>query len=705
MGNDARREELRLKDFKSKDIRNIGFFSHAGAGKTTFAEALLFHAGVTTRRGRVEEGNTVSDWQPEEIRRGLSIDLSVLPFEWKGCKVNLIDTPGYMDFLGNVIGALRAVDSGVIFLCAVSGVEVGTERAWEYLRRESLPVFFLVNRMDREGANFYSALESIRTKFTPKATPVFLPIGKESAFRGLVNLLTMRALYFEGDGKMREDVVPQELVEEISRWREELLENIAETDDELLNLYLDGQEIPSEKLWQSLRRAILERKIFPVLCSSGLEDKGVTAVADFLVEFAPNPLERPPVKGKNPKTGEEEERPCSEDTPFAAFIFKVLSDPYVGKIAFFRVYSGKLSADARLYNASRDVEEKIGQLLLVRGKVQEPIKEVRAGDIAAVAKISEVFTGDTLSDKEHPIVFPPLEYPEPNYMAAIRPVGKADEEKISQALSRMLEEDPTLRVQREPDTKEDIVYGFGDIHLDVLAEKMKRKFGVEVALSVPKVPYKETIKKTARAEGKYKRQSGGRGQYGHAWLELEPLPRGQGFEFVDKIVGGVIPKNYIPAVEKGVQEAMQEGVLAGYPVIDVRVTVYDGSYHPVDSSDMAFKIAGSMAFRKGALEANPVLLEPIMSVEVLVPEENMGDVIGDLNARRGKILGMEPQDGYQKIRALVPLAELFRYSVDLRSITQGRGSFTMRFSHYEEVPPQIAETIIEKARKEKEAAS
>lgn len=705
MGNDTGREELRLKDFKGKDIRNIGFFSHAGAGKTTFAEALLFNAGVTTRRGRIEEGNTVSDWQPEEIRRGLSIDLSVLPFEWKGCKVNLVDTPGYMDFLGNVIGALRAVDSGVIFLCAVSGVEVGTEKAWEYLKREGLPVFFLVNRMDREGANFSAVLESIRTKFTPKATPVFLPIGKESAFQGLINLLTMRALYFEGDGKTREDAIPQELAEEASRWREELLENVAETDDELLNLYLDGQEIPSERLRESLRRALLERKVFPVLCASGLENKGVAAAVDFLVEFAPSPLERPPVRGKNPKTGEEEERPCSEDAPFSAFVFKVLSDPYVGKIAFFRVYSGKLSADARLYNASRDVEEKIGQLLLVRGKTQEPIKEVKAGDIAAVAKIAEVFTGNTLSDKEHPIVFPPLEYPEPNYMAAIRPVGKGDEEKISQALSRMLEEDPTLRVQREPDTKEDIVYGFGDIHLDVLAEKMKRKFGVEVALSVPKVPYKETIKKTARAEGKYKRQSGGRGQYGHAWLELEPLPRGQGFEFVDKIVGGVIPKNYIPAVEKGVQEAMQEGVLAGYPVVDVRVTVYDGSYHPVDSSDMAFKIAGSMAFRKGALEANPVLLEPIMSVEVVVPEENMGDVIGDLNARRGKILGMEPENGYQKIKALVPLAELFRYSVDLRSITQGRGSFTMRFSHYEEVPPQIAEGIIEKARKEREAAS
>jgi len=694
-----------LKDFKGEDIRNIGFFSHAGAGKTTFSEALLFNAGVTTRRGRVEEGNTVSDWQPEEVRRRLSIDLSVLPFEWKGRKVNLIDTPGYMDFVGNVLGALRAVDSGVIFLCAVSGVEVGVEKVWDYLKREGLPVFFLVNRMDREGANFYAVLESVRKKFAPKATPVMLPIGRESAFRGLVNLLSMKALYFGENGKTEEGAIPDELKEEAQRWREDLLENIAETDDELLNLYLEGQEIPFDSLQESLKRAVLERKLFPVLCSSGLENRGVTVVADFLVEFAPSPLDRPPVQGKNPKTQEKEERFCGEEAPFSAFVFKVISDPYVGKITFFRVYSGKLSADTRVYNASRDVEEKIGQLLLIRGKSQEPLKEVRAGDIAALAKVAEVFTGDTLSDREHPIVFPTLEYPEPNYMAAIRPVGKGDEEKISQALSRMLEEDPTLRVQRDPDTKEDIVYGFGDIHLDVLTEKMRRKFGVEVALSVPRVPYKETIKKTARAEGKYKRQSGGRGQYGHAWLELEPLPRGQGFEFVDKIVGGVIPKNYIPAVEKGVQEAMQEGVLAGYPVVDVRVTVYDGSYHPVDSSDMAFKIAGSMAFRKGATEASPVLLEPIMSIEVIVPEENMGDVIGDLNSRRGKILGMEPQDGYQKIKALVPLAELFRYSVDLRSMTQGRGSFIMRFSHYEEAPSQIAEGIIEKARKEKEAAS
>ncbi|HOA99381.1 MAG TPA: elongation factor G [Candidatus Atribacteria bacterium] len=694
-----------MNSFTSKNIRNVGLFSHAGSGKTTLSEALLFNAGLLSRRGKVEEGNTVSDWQPEEIKRGISIDLSILPWEWKGCKVNLIDTPGYADFVGNVLGAIRAVDSAVVLLCATSGVEVGTEKVWEYISRENLPVIFFINRMDREGANFDEAVEELQEKINPRATPLFIPVGKESDFRGVIDLLHFRALYFGKEGKVEEGEIPEEMKEVAQRARENLVENIAETNDDLLDLYLEGQEISPSQLEEALRVAIRERHIFPILCGSGVENKGVDILADFLVDFAPSPLERPPVRGINPLTEEEEERKCDENEPFSALVFKIISDPYVGKLALFRVFSGKISSDSRLYNASRGVEEKVGQLLFLRGKNQESAKEIKAGDIGVVAKIDEVYIGDTLADREHPIVFPPISYPEPTYMAAIRPLGKGDEEKISQALSRLMEEDPTFRLYRDPDTKEDIVYGMGDIHLDVLTEKMKRKFGVEVSLTIPQVPYKETIKKPAKAEGKYKRQSGGRGQYGHAFLELEPLPRGQGFEFVDKIVGGVIPRNYIPAVEKGVQEAMQEGVLAGYPVIDVRATVYDGSYHPVDSSDMAFKIAGSMAFKKGASEAEPVLLEPIMSVEVIVPEEYMGDVIGDLNSRRGRILGMDPQDSYQKIRALVPLAELFRYSVDLRSLTQGQGYFTMKFSHYEEVPAQLAEAIIEKAKKEKEAVS
>ncbi|MDI3525814.1 MAG: elongation factor, partial [Candidatus Atribacteria bacterium] len=691
-----------MKKFSMNNIRNAGLFGHAGSGKTTISEAMLYNAGVINRRGRVEDGNTVSDWQPEEAKRTMSIDLSLLPFEWKDCKINLIDTPGYMDFEGNVVAAVRAVDFGIIAVCAASGMGAGTEKAWKYLERENLPVVFFVNKIDREGAKFEETYQELSSKLSGKITPITIPIGKESNFQGIVDLISMQALYFDAEGKVSVKEIPSQLEEVVAEARERFLENVAETNDDLLNAYLEGQEISNEELKKALKEAIKERKIFPLLCGSGLENKGVGFLSDFIVEFMPDPGLRGKVKGLNPKTQEEVEIPCSEEAPFSAFVFKIISDPYVGKMAMFRVFSGKITADAKLYNASRDSEEKIGQLLFLRGKHQEQTQEIGAGDIGVVAKVANIGAGDTLSDPANPVVFPPLELPEPNYIAAIKPAGKSDEEKISAAISRIIEEDPVLKVARDPDTKEELVYGLGDIHLDVLVDKMKRKFGVEATLSVPKVPYKETIKKSAKAEGKYKRQSGGRGQYGHAWLEIEPLPRGQGFEFVDKIVGGVIPKNYIPAVEKGVQEAMQEGILAGYQVIDVKVTVFDGSFHPVDSSDMAFKIAGSMAFKKGAQEANPVLLEPIMKIEVLVPEENMGDVIGDLNSRRGKILGMEPQNGYQKIQALVPLAELFRYSVDLRSITQGRGSFTMKFDHYEEVPPQIAEAIIEKARKEKE---
>lgn len=694
-----------MKDFQTKDIRNLGLFAHAGAGKTTLSETMLFDAGIISRRGKVEEGNTVSDWQEEEIKRGISVNLSLLPFPWKGKKINLIDTPGYMDFLSNVLSATRVVDCGLISVCAVSGVEVGTERVWGYLAEGEVPVMFFLNKMDREGAKFDQVLESIRSALSPKVTPVCIPIGKESNFTGLVDLLSMKALYFGPEGKIaKEEEIPSDLQAMAQEFRENLIENIAETDDSLLDLYLEGQEISLEALKKALKEAINQRQIFPLLAGSALTNQGIDFLLDFIVEFAPSPLDRKPVVGTNPKTKEEEERLPQEEQPFSAWVFQIISDPYVGKMALLRVLSGKITTEDRVYNASRDQEEKVGQILFVRGKEQETADRLGPGDIGALTKISQVFIGDTLSAKDKPIVFPPITYPEPNYLAAIKPLGRGDEEKISQALSRILEEDPTLKVERNPDTKEDIVYGLGDIHLDVLVEKMKRKFGVEVSLAVPRVPYKETIKKKVQAEGKYKRQSGGRGQYGHCFLEIEPLERGQGFEFVDKIVGGAIPRNYIPAVEKGVQEAMQEGVLAGYPVVDVRVTVYDGSYHPVDSSDMAFKIAGSMAFRKGAQEAEPVLLEPMMEVEVKVPDENMGDIIGDLNSRRGKILGMNPQDGYQLVKALVPLAELFRYSVDLRSMTQGRAYFAMKFSHYEEVPSQIAQEIIAQAQREREEA-
>ncbi|HSV31899.1 MAG TPA: elongation factor G [Atribacteraceae bacterium] len=691
-----------MKKHEGRSIRNIGFFSHAGAGKTTLSESMLFNAGVTTRRGKVEEGNTVSDWEPEEIKRRLSIDLSVIPFEWKDRKVNLIDTPGYADFIGNVMGALRAIDGGALLVCAVSGVEVGTERSWKSLQEKNLPVVIFINKIDREGANYEKVLKSLQEKLSERITPLFLPIGKESDFRGIINLLTQKAYYFEKEGKgVREEAVPDEMKEAVAEFREAMLENIAETSDELLNMYLEGKTIEPTLLEKSLKEAIRQRKVFPVLCGSGLLNFGVTLFMDFMADYLPSPEDMPPVSGINPKTNVPAERVPAREAPFSAQVFKIISDPYVGKLAIIRVYSGLLSADARLYNATRDSEEKIGQLISLRGKNQEIISEVGAGDIAALAKISGIYTGDSLSDKNDPIVFPVIEFPEPNYLAAVKPLSRGDEDKISQALGRLLEEDFTIKMERNTDTKEEIVAGLGDIHLDVLAEKMKRKFGVDVSLTVPRVSYKETIKGSTKTEGKYKRQSGGRGQYGHCWIELEPIARSEGFEFVDKIVGGSIPRNYIPSVEKGILEAMQEGILAGYPVTDVRVTVFDGSFHPVDSSDMAFKIAGSMAFKKASQDANPVLLEPIVNCEVRVPEDFMGDVIGDLNSRRGKILGMDPEDGVQIIRAQVPMAEVFRYSVDLRSITQGRASFIMRFSHYEEIPAQIAEGIITKAQREK----
>ncbi len=693
-----------MKTYASEDIRNIGLFAHAGSGKTTLAESILFHAETTKRRGKVEEGNTISDWEPEEVKRGISINMSLLPFEWKGKKVNLVDTPGYMDFIGNVMGALRAVDTGVISVCAVSGVEVGTENAYKALEERELPTIFFLNKMDREGADFHTVLSDLQGKLSPKVTPLHIPIGKEASFNGVVDLLSQKALYFQGEGKpIREDSIPSEMEELVLELREVMVENIAEADDELLNMYLEGQAIPEERLRAGLKEAVLQRRIFPVLTGSGLQNLGVDLLIDFLVEITPPPVAMSPVRGKDSRDKDKEiERICDVNQPFSAQVFKIISDPYVGKVALFRVYSGKITSDSRLFNATREVEEKIGQLIVLRGKNQESVSEIVAGDIGAIAKISEIYISDSLADKELPILFPPIEKPEPNYMAAVKPQSRGDEEKISQALGRMLEEDFTLKVERDSNTKEDVVYGLGDIHLDVLVEKMKRKFGVDVALTIPRIPYKETIKGTAKVEGKYKRQSGGRGQYGHCWIEIEPLPRGDGFEFVDKIVGGVIPRNFIPSVEKGIQDSMQEGILAGFPVTDIRVTLYDGSFHPVDSSDMAFKIAGSMALKKGVTESKPVLLEPIMNIEVRVSDEFMGDVIGDLNSRRGKIMGMDPQDGYQLIRAQVPLAEAFRYSVDLRSITQGRALFWMKFSHYEEVPSQIAETIIQNAQKAKE---
>jgi len=669
-----------LKKYTPKDIRNIALVSHGGAGKTSLAEAVLFDTKATERLGRTTDGNTVMDHDPEEIRRQVSINTSVAPVEWKGIKINLVDTPGYFDFVAEVKSALRVVDSVVVVVDAVSGVEVGTELVWKYAEENGLAKIVYVNKMDRENASFEKSLEAVQAAFGKHLIPVALPVGVEASFRGVIDLVEMKDLSGEQES-------------EAASFREALIESAAETDDELIMKYLDGEALSPDEVRRGLRAGVLAGKIVPVLCGSGLTNTGVQPLLDIIQMAAPSPVDLGAVKGHNPKTGDEEDREPSEDDPFSAFVYKTMADPYVGKLTLFRVYSGVLSSDSQVYNPVRSKTERVGQLLVIRGKQQEPVDKVWAGDLAAVAKLQETVTGDTLCAESNPIIFAPAEFPNPVFQVAIQPKSKGDEEKIGTALNRLAEEDPTISVRKETGTGETILSGMGELHLDVVTERLKRKFGVDVVLSTPKVPYKETIRGTVKVEGKYKKQSGGRGQYGHVWIEFMPEPE-EDFVFEEKIFGGAVPRQYIPAVEKGLREAKEEGVLAGYPTTNFKAVLYDGSYHTVDSSEMAFKIASSMAFKKGMAEAKPVLLEPIMKVSVMVSESFMGDVIGDLNRKRGRILGMEPEGGLQVIRALVPLAEMFTYAADLRSMTQGRGTFTMEFEHYEEVPANIAQQII-----------
>lgn len=691
-----------MKSYTTEKIRNVGLFSHGGVGKTTLTEAILFLTGTTDRQGRVEEGNTVSDYDPDELKRQMSIQSSLAPFEWQGHKINLIDTPGFIDFVGEVLGAMRVVDGAVILLSAQAGVEVGTHKVWELAEEHSLPTCLFVNRTDKEHADFFKTLDQAKESLSQKVVPLQIPIGSAEHFTGVVDLISKKGYILEKNQK-KEVEIPQDLKEKVAQYREKLVELVAEGDDDLLTKYLDGQELSEEELRAGLTRGILKRSIFPLLCGSASHGIGVHLLLEFLIHFFPSPLERGEVKGTDPKSKNPVTRKPSPQEPFSALVFKTSTDPYVGKITYFRVLSGTLKADSVVLNPGKGKEEKISGIFLMRGKNQENVGEVVAGDLASVAKLQVTSTADTLCAKDAPIICDPIPFPEPVFTAAVVPKTKGDEDKLSVGLSRMMEEDPTFKYRRDNEIRQTLISGLGELHLDINMERLKRKFGVQVDLEPPKVPYKETIKAKIQVEGKYKRQSGGRGQYGHCWLELEPLERGKIFEFVDKVVGGVVPKNYIPAVEKGVREAMEEGVVAGYPLVDLRAKIYDGSYHNVDSSDMAFKIAGSMALRKGAAEASPVLLEPIASVEIIVPEGNMGDVMGDLNSKRGKILGMEPAGkGKQMVRALVPAAEMQRYAIDLRSMTQGRGFFRISFSHYEEVPPHVAEGIIQRARKDKE---
>jgi elongation factor G len=690
-----------MKEYKSDKLRNVGIVSHGGAGKTSLAEALLFNAGAVNRLGRVDDGTTTTDFEPEETKRKVTISTALAPCEWKETKINFLDTPGYADFIGEVKGTLRAVESALVVLCAASGVEVNTENVWRYAAELKLPRIAFVNKMDRENADFYNVLAQMQQVFGAGVLPVHLPIGSEENFKGIVDLIKMKALISNNiqGTQYVETEIPEELAKAAADARQQLIEAVAETDDDILSKYLDGEELTVEEVKTGLAKGIHQSKIFPVACGSAYKNIGIAQLLDYIVAYLPSPAEQT-FLGTHPVSGEPIER--NTDDPFSALVFKTTADPFVGRLSYIKIVSGSLRPDSTLYNATKEKSERIGNLFTLRGKHQEPLSVAHAGDIAIVAKLQETSTGDSLADKDKPILFEAINYPKPMFTVCIEAKNKGDEDKLGNAINRLLDEDPTLRIEKNVETNQLLLSGLGELHTDIMVERMKRKFGIEVALHDPKVPYRETIRGNVKIEGKHKKQSGGHGQYGHVLLQMEPLPPGGQFEFIDSIFGGSVPRQYIPAVEKGVREAMTEGVLAGYPVVDIKVTLYDGSYHTVDSSEMAFKIATIMAFRKGALQAKPVLLEPITNVEISVPENYMGDVIADLNGKRGRILGMEPGgNGLGAIKAQVPLSEMFHYSIDLRSLTQGRGNFDFAFSHYEEVPQRIADMIIANAKKEK----
>lgn len=673
-------------------IRSVAVVAHSGAGKTSLVDAMLYAVGVNTRLGKVNDGTSMCDYNADEIERKITINSKVLHIDYEGCRVYLLDTPGYADFIGEVVSALVTCEAGLVLIDAASGVEVGTERAWEMLNQRGLPRAIFINKLDKENANFLGTLEEAKKRLGKNCLAIQFPIGKEAAFSESINLLEQKEL----EKLAAEDKTKAEGL------RKELIEAIAESDDALLEKYLEAGELNPEELQKALRPAVLSGKIVPVYCGAATKEVGVKEILSGIANLLSSPKDKDKIQGEDPKSKQSKEVKISADGSFCAQVFKTILDPYVGQLTLFKVFSGTLAANSSFYNSTKGVKERFGPLYLLQAKEQKTVDSVSCGDIAAVAKLKSTTTGDTLCSEKDPVVFAPIVFPEPAISSSVKPKSRSDEEKISTALRKLTNEDLTFKVSRDQVTKELIISGIGDLHLDVMVQRLKKKFEVEVELGVPKVAYKETITKLTKVQGKYKKQSGGRGQYGDVWLELEPLARGGNFEFADKIFGGAVPKNYIPSVEKGVKQAMSEGVLAGYPLVDMKVTIYDGSYHEVDSSDIAFQIAGAMALRKGALEAKPVLLEPIMDVEVLLPEEFMGPISSDLSSRRGRILGMDVRSNMQVVRAQAPLAEMFKYATDLRSMTQGRASYTMKFSRYDQVPQKISTTIIEKVKKEKQ---
>ncbi len=691
-----------MKQYKTEDVRNVAVVSHAGSGKTTLCEAMLFDAGAVDRLGKVTDGSSNFDFEPEEVKRGITIGTSLFTVEWKKKKINILDTPGDPNFGAEVTAALQAADIAILAVDAVDAVKPLTEKVWAGIEAAGGPRLLVITKMDRERANFENVVNRVKETLRVKPLVLQVPIGKESGFKGVVDLMSMKAVTFDGDGKsLSRGDIPDDVKGEAESRREVLIEDLTEVDDALMERYLEGEELGAEELAAALKQGILGKNFVPVLVCSGILNRGIQPILDIIADACPSPAELPAITGITP-AGDELSRVPSPDEPFCGYVFKTLADPYAGRLSLFRIFSGKLSPDSNFLNASRGVKERFGQLLTMQGKHQKPLESAQAGDIVAVAKLKETLTGDTLSDEKAPIKIPPASLPQAVISFAAEPKAKGDEEKITQSLAKLAEEDPTLTISRDPQTNEFLISGMGQVHIEVVVEKLKRKFGVDVNLKTPKVPYKETIKGKAKVEGKLKKQTGGRGQFAVAWLELEPLGRGQGFEFVDKIVGGAIPRQYIPAVEKGVIEAMQGGALAGHPVIDVRVTVFDGKYHDVDSSEQAFKIAASKGFKKGVLQSNPILLEPIMNMEIIVPDDCMGDVMGDLNSRRGRISGMDAKGGSQVIKAQVPMSEVLKYASDLTSMTSGRGLFSMEFSHYEECPAHIMEKIVEASGKKAE---
>ncbi|MBI3895784.1 MAG: elongation factor G [Acidobacteria bacterium] len=691
-----------MKAYPGKDIRNIGVIGHGDSGKTSLVAAFLYSAGVTSRLGSVAEGTTTTDFDEEEIERKVTISTALAYLEWNKTKVNLLDTPGFNIFVNDTLMSLVAADSALVLVDAVAGVEVVTEKVWEFSNRYNLPRAFVVSKMDRDNANFERAVQSIQEVFGRTAVPIQWPIGQEKGFRGVVDLVTMKASTYspEGKGKGQTVEIPAEVAATAEAAREKLVEIIAEGNDAYMEEFFDKGTLSPEHILAGLKEAIAAQRLYPILCSSSINLIGIDLLLNFAAEFLPSPVARGKVSGRTP-SGETVERAVSDEAPISLFIFKTIADPFAGRLSYFKVYSGTVVNDANLTNFNKGTQERLAHISLLQGKEAAAIAEIHAGDIGSVAKLKDTLTGDTLGDKAAPILYPPVKLPEPAISFAIAPSSRADEDRLSSALHKILEEDLSLRFYRDPQTNEFLLAGAGQQQVEVVVSRLKRRYNVNVTLKAPKVPYRETIRSTADVQGRYKKQTGGHGQYGDCKIRMEPLPRGANFEFLNEIFGGAIPKNFIPAVEKGIVDAAQKGFLAGYPVVDFRVVLYDGSYHDVDSSELAFKVAGSLAFKKGMEQANPVLLEPIMNVEVYVSDAYAGDIIGDMNGRRGRIQGMETRGHTQVIKAQAPMAEMLTYASDLTSMTQGRGSFSMEFSHYDVVPQQVGEKVIAAAKAER----